>query len=437
MKVSVFGLGYVGAVCVGCLAHDGHDVVGVDPNPMKVASINQGRSPVLEADLSEIIAAGRAAGRIRGVSTALDAVQSSDIALICVGTPSETNGSLNLSFVRRVCEEIGAAIRERDRFFVVVVRSTVLPGTTRDVVVPTLEQASGKKVGTDFGVCVNPEFLREGLAIKDYFDPAKLVIGASDDASRDALIEMYTSSPVKATVVDPALAEMVKYADNTWHALKVSFANEMGSLARPLGLDGIELMRLFCLDEKLNLGPEYLRPGFAFGGSCLPKDVRALRHRARVLDLDLPIVNAIIASNEQHIARSFDMVVACGNRRVGVLGLSFKAGTDDLRESPLVDLVERLVGKGYEVRVHDRFVRPDELVGANREFILDHVPHILDLLVGSAEELIAHASTAVLGAVDETTPILLSGLDRTQCVVDLVGVAKGDVGEAAHHGICW
>jgi GDP-mannose 6-dehydrogenase len=433
MRISVFGLGYVGAVSAACLAADGHTVVGVDTNQLKVDLLNQGRSPVVEAGLGELVAEGVGSGRLRATTDCVEAVGSSDLGFVCVGTPSKANGSLDLTYLRRVAEDIGKALRVHQVPFVVVVRSTVLPGTTREVVIPTIEGAAGRSVS----VCVHPEFLREGTAIRDYREPSKVVVGATHEDAR-ALVTpavVQPGAPVIQTEIE--LAEIAKYADNAWHALKVTFANEIGSLAKAQGLDGQRVMEMLCADTKLNLSPVYLRPGFAFGGSCLPKDVRALRYRGRSLDLDLPVLNAILPSNQQQLDRAFQMIANAGARQVGVLGLAFKAGTDDLRESPMVEVVERLIGKGYDVRIYDANVNLAKLVGANRSYILDQIPHISDLMVGSVQEVVDHAGTLVIGNDDPAFREVADQPRPGQRIVDLVRVGGRRSDGSGYDGICW
>jgi GDP-mannose 6-dehydrogenase len=433
MRISVFGLGYVGAVSAACLAADGHTVVGVDTNPLKVDLLNQGRSPVVEAGLAELVAAGVDSGRLRATTDCVEAVAGTDVAFVCVGTPSRANGSLELAHLRQVVEDIGQVLRRHQAPFVVVVRSTVLPGTTRQVVLPTLERLAGRAVPA----CVHPEFLREGSAIRDYREPSKVVVGALDDGVRDLVTAIAARPGAPLVHTDLELAEMAKYTDNAWHALKVAFANEIGSLARAQGLDGQQVMKVLCADRKLNLSPAYLRPGFAFGGSCLPKDVRALRHQGRTLDLDLPVLNAILPSNQQQLERAFQLVVAADARQVGVLGLAFKAGTDDLRESPMVELVERLIGKGYDVRVYDRNVQLAKLVGANKSYILEQIPHIAELLLASIDEVVDHARTLVIGNDDAAFRAVAADPPPGRRVVDLVGVVPRRSGGDGYDGICW
>jgi GDP-mannose 6-dehydrogenase len=436
MKISVFGLGYVGAVSAGCLAGDGHTVVGVDPNRTKVDLINAGRTPIIEKDIGELIAESVRAGRLSATTSVADAVAATEISLVCVGTPSQLNGNLDLSYVRRVCEEIGGALRGKAAFHVVVARSTMLPGTMRNVVIPTLEAASGKKAGVDFGVCNNPEFLREGTAVHDYHHPPKTVIGESDPRAGDKLLELYAGLDAPLVRTDVETAEMVKYADNNWHALKVAFANEIGNVCKAVGIDGHKVMEIFCRDTKLNLSPYYMKPGFAFGGSCLPKDVRALVYKARSLDVPVPVLESILPSNREQVRRAIEMVVAKGSRKVGVLGFAFKAGTDDLRESPMVDVIEALIGKGHELRVYDRNVQLAALTGANRDYILNHIPHISRLMVDSVKAVTDFADTIVIGNGAPEFREVPERLRAGQTVVDFVRISPRTSGEG-YDGICW
>lgn len=436
MKISIFGLGYVGAVSAGCLATDGHDVIGVDPNRTKVDLINQGTTPIIEKDIGEMISKTVKDGKLRATTDVRDAVLNTDMSLICVGTPSQLNGNLDLSHVRKVCEQIGEAIKEKNSFHVVVARSTMLPGSMRAVVIPTLEAASGKKAGVDFGVCNNPEFLREGTAVYDYYHPPKTVVGETDERAGEMLVKLYEKMEAPLVRTDVETAEMVKYTDNTWHAVKVAFANEIGNICKAVGIDGHKVMEIFCQDTKLNLSPYYMKPGFAFGGSCLPKDVRALTYKARSLDLELPLLDSILPSNRKQVEKGVNMIVDKGNRKVGILGFSFKAGTDDLRESPLVDVIEHLLGKGYELKLYDKNVNLAALTGANQDYILNHIPHISKLMVNSMEEVLAFADTVVIGngaAEFKEVPALLKD---GQVIVDLVRISKEQSG-GQYDGICW
>lgn len=436
MRVSIFGLGYVGAVSAACLAKEGHEVIGVDPNETKIDLIQKGQSPIIEESVGEMIADAVEGRTLTLTSDVAYAVANSALSLICVGTPSQLNGSLDLRHVRNVCEQIGRALKASNGFHVVVARSTMLPGSMRTVVIPFLEEHSGKQAGVDFGVCNNPEFLREGTAVWDFYHPPKTVIGETDDRSGDILASLYEGLDAPLIRTDVETAEMVKYTDNVWHALKVGFANEIGSIAKALGLDGHRVMDIFCQDTKLNLSPYYLKPGFAFGGSCLPKDVRALTYKARERDVAVPILDAIMPSNELQVKRGLAMVIAAGRKKVSVLGFSFKAGTDDLRESPIVELIERLLGKGYDVRVYDRNVQIASLVGANRDYILNHIPHISRLMVESLEDGLAHAETIVIGNASPEFAGLLNRLEPDQLLVDLVRIADKRT-EGQYRGISW
>ena len=437
MNISIFGLGYVGAVSAGCLAKDGHRVIGVDPNQTKVALINQGTSPIIEKDIGSIISSCVKDGRLTATTNVAEAVQNSDISLICVGTPSQLNGSLDLTYVRRVCEEIGAAMAAKSSFHVVVARSTMLPGTMKDVVIPTLEASSGKRAGIDFGVCNNPEFLREGTAVYDYYQPPKTVIGETDSRSGDILATIYEGMDAPLIRTDVATAEMVKYTDNVWHALKVGFANEIGNICKSLNIDGHKVMEIFCHDHKLNLSSYYLKPGFAFGGSCLPKDVRALTYKAKTLDVETPILNSILPGNQLQIQRGIKMITEHGKRRVGILGFSFKAGTDDLRESPVVDVIETLIGKGYDLKLYDQNVSLASITGSNRDYILNHIPHISRLMVDDIAELLAHAEVIVIGNGAAEFKDILSRIRPGQVVIDLVRIGSGRSEAGRYEGICW
>jgi len=437
MKLSVMGLGYVGAVSAGCLAHQGHEVIGVDPDTRKVDLINAGKTPIIEKEIGEIIERQVAAGRLSATTDVAVAVQQTDLSLICVGTPSSRNGDIDLSYVRRVCQQIGMAMRDHHGALVVAIRSTLLPGTMREVVIPTLEASSGRRAGIEFGVCINPEFLREGTAVHDYFNPPKTIIGELNRASGDLLASLYAGFQAPCIRTDIATAEMVKYADNAWHALKVGFANEIGNICKGLGVDSHHVMDIFCRDSKLNLSPYYLRPGFAFGGSCLPKDLRALLYRAKSLDLNLPILSAILPSNELQIERAVQTVIESGSKKVGMLGLSFKAGTDDLRESPVVELAERLLGKGYDLRIYDSNVRLASIHGANRDYILNRIPHVSRLLVSSIEEVLDHAATIVIGNPAPEFRDVSRRMSDGQTIIDLVRITDSPSVSGVYEGICW
>ncbi|MDO8946011.1 MAG: UDP-glucose/GDP-mannose dehydrogenase family protein [Desulfocapsaceae bacterium] len=437
MKISIFGMGYVGAVSAGCLAGEGHEIIGVDPVQTKVDLINSGQTPIIEKDIGELIKEGVENGRLRATTDAGAAVAATDISFVCVGTPSQLNGNLDLKYIRRVCERIGKAMKTKGKYHVVVIRSTILPGTMREVVIPTLEESAGFEAGKDFGVCNNPEFLREGTAVYDFHHPPKTVIGETDSVSGDLLASIYERLDAPLIRTDVETAEMVKYVDNCWHALKVGFANEVGNICKSIGADGHKVMDIFCQDTKLNLSPYYMKPGFAFGGSCLPKDLRALTYKAKSLDLDLPILNSILPSNTLQTERGLKMVMAQKGRKIGVLGFSFKAGTDDLRESPIVEMIERLLGKGYDIKLYDKNVNLASLVGANRDFILNVIPHISKMMVESIDEVLDHAETIIIGNGAAEFQDILGRISKSQVVVDLVRISEKQSDGEQYDGICW
>lgn len=437
MKISIFGLGYVGTVCAGCLVSEGHTVTGVDVNTNKVDQMNSGMASIIEPKLPELFIAGHQNKLLSATTSASDAIQSTDISLVCVGTPSQANGNLDLTYMKRVSEEIGAALRNKTSPHLVVYRSTMLPGTTEDQLIPILELHSGKKVGVGFDVCYNPEFLREGTSVYDFYNPPKIVVGERERGTGDALLKLY--SGIEAPVIRTSIrvSEMSKYCDNTFHALKVSFANEIGNLCKKMGVDSHDVMSVFCEDRKLNLSPAYLKPGFAFGGSCLPKDLRALVYQAKRFDLDSPVLNAILPSNAAQVETGIQMIMGMGKKRIGFLGMSFKPDTDDLRESPLVEVIETLLGKGYLIRIYDRNVSASRLIGANRKFMEEHIPHLSSLLVASAEELTAAADVIVVGYNSPEFTSALQSLRADQTVVDLARIAQPFTSRARYEGICW
>lgn len=421
-RISVFGLGYVGSVTAACLASLGHDVVGVDVNDAKLESLRSGRSPMTEVGLDDLLASAAASRRLRLTTDAQSAVAESDVSLICVGTPSNRNGSLDLRAVERVTEQIGAAMgRKLDRH-TVVMRSTVLPGAARNVVVPRLESSSGLKAGADFGYVSNPEFLREGSAVADFMSPEYTVVGEWDSDSGNVVEELYSMLEAPVLRVPVETAEMVKYASNAFHAVKVAFANEIGHLAKVQGIDGRSVMEILCRDHRLNISPAYLRPGFAFGGSCLPKDTRALVYRAREIDVDVPLLAAILPSNDVQVQRAIAAVEDAEGKHIGILGLAFKAGTDDVRESPMVAVIETLVGRGYQVQVFDEDVRLSNLIGANRAYLEAEIPHIASLMVDDLDEMVRTCDVLVVGNSSKVFADLGSRMDENQVLVDLVGV---------------
>jgi GDP-mannose 6-dehydrogenase len=437
LKISIFGMGYVGTVSAGCLARDGHEVIGIDPIDTKVDLINSGCTPIVEAEIGEIVAEAVKTQRLRATSDQNQAVLETDLSFVCVGTPSQVNGNLDLTYIRRVCEQIGQAIKNKADRHTIVIRSTVLPGTMRQMIIPVLEEHSGKKAGVDFGLCNNPEFLREGSAVKDFYNPPKTVIGELDQVSGDLLAELYAGLDAPMIRTDIETAEMVKYVDNCWHALKIGFANEIGNVCKALSIDAHKVMKIFCQDRKLNISSAYLEPGFAFGGSCLPKDLRALAYTAKMRDLDLPILTSILPSNEMQVSRGLQLIMGKGHRRVGVLGFSFKAGTDDLRESPIIEVIERLLGKGYDLRIYDKNVKIASLVGANRDFILNRIPHISRLMVDHVDAVLEHGQTIVIGNKDPEFSHVPSQLRDGQTIVDFVRITDSRSENGKYDGICW
>ncbi|MGB8579965.1 MAG: UDP-glucose/GDP-mannose dehydrogenase family protein [Candidatus Sulfotelmatobacter sp.] len=438
-SISVFGLGYVGTVTAACLAHKGHNVIGVDLSSSKVEAMQSGRSPIVEPNVSDLISQSHAAKHLHATSDSAYAVMNSDISFLCVGTPSLRNGKLDLGHIEPVCRDIGQVLKRKDGFHLVVLRSTVLPGTAETIVVPALEKSSGKKLGEDFGVCVNPEFMREGTAVADFLEPAMTVIGAANSKHSGILREVYQWVPGRIFETSFRSAEMVKYVCNAWHAVKVSFANEIGTLAKELGVDAEAVTEIFTADTKLNISPTYLKPGFAFGGSCLPKDVRALSYRAKELDLNLPLFQSILASNEEHLDRAVEMVLTTGKKKVAVLGLSFKAATDDLRESPQVQLVKRLLGEGRQIRIWDDNVSLGHLIGSNRQYIEEVIPHIGSLLSTSMKEVVGDAEVVVIATRGLNKDELRRCLRADHIVIDLVNLERKSrpASSGPYEGICW
>ncbi|MFT4074402.1 MAG: nucleotide sugar dehydrogenase [Asticcacaulis sp.] len=437
-RVSVFGIGYVGAVTAACICKDGFAVHAVDISPQKAAALGKGISPIVEPGLPELLAEAVHEGLLTAGTDADYAIQNTDISFICVGTPSLRSGNLDLSYVAAVAEDIGQAIRHKEEYHSIVMRSTMLPGSMDQTVIPILERASGKKAGIDFGLAYYPEFLREATAIADYEDPAVVIMGVEDDATLFTLRQINHRLTSPEFIVDIRTAEAIKYANNCWHATKISFANEIGNIAKAAGIDGHKIMEAVCADRRLNISPVYMKPGMAFGGSCLPKDLRALRYRARSLEVTTPLLDAVAESNQIQIDRAFHMIAATGRKNIAMLGLSFKAGTDDLRESPLVEIAERLHGKGYKIKIFDENVRYSSLMGANLSYVQAHLPHLADLMVGSIDEASEFADILVVGNSDLRFGEAIVRKREDQLVVDFVRVSKevrsNDVDYA---GLCW
>jgi GDP-mannose 6-dehydrogenase len=436
VRINIYGLGYVGSVSAACLAAAGHDILGIDVDQVKVDSINQGVSAVVEPGLTDLIRAGVTAGKLRATT---DAIDESDVSMVCVGTPSNENGSLCLDHVASAAEDIGAFLRARQSYHVVIIRSTVLPGTVEGFVIPILERHSGKKAGTDFGVCMNPEFLREGTSLKDFEAPPFTIIGELDARSGDVVSQLYAglSAPLIRTRI--AVAEMVKYTGNAYHALKITFANEIGNICKRLGLDGKEVMEIFCRDEKLNVSAAYLQPGFAFGGSCLPKDLRALLYKAKEVDFEPAVLRSILTSNVDQINQAYRLVQKTGRKKVAVLGLSFKPGTDDLRESPTAELIETMIGKGYRVSIYDREVSLARLYGSNKAYIEQTIPHISCLMKQSIESALEGAEVIVVAKRSPEFQEAIERLGNGAYVVDLANVRPQLSPEKGrrYEGICW
>ncbi|MEM7338503.1 MAG: nucleotide sugar dehydrogenase [Actinomycetota bacterium] len=436
MNIAVFGLGYVGTVTAACLSGLGHRVTGVDPLQPKVDALNDGRSPVLEPGVEELLAAGLAAGRIHATTDVAAAVAASELALICVGTPSRTNGDIDLRHIEAVSTQIGQALAAAEpKPYTVVIRSTVLPGTAARAV-ELLAAEVGERSGVT--VAVNPEFLREGQGVDDFRNPPLILVGADNESAGQQVISLYDGIDAERRVVATPLAELVKYANNSWHAAKVTFANEIGVVAQALGVDGRDVMDIVCSDTKLNISPAYLRPGFAFGGSCLPKDVRAITFAAKSHDVATPLLSSLLPSNSIHTQRVIDQLIEWDRRRIGFVGLAFKPGTDDLRESPLVEVVERMIGKGFDCVIHDQDLSTSDLIGSNRAYIEREIPHLSQLLQGNVAELVADCDVLV---VSKPSPELLAALaarsNTEQIVVDLAGLPADAIGDRSYWGVAW
>lgn len=439
VSISVFGLGYVGSVSAACLAHMGHQVTGVDVSPAKVEMLNRGQSPIIEAGMSDLVGEGLAAGKLRATSHAAEAVRESDISFICVGTPSLRNGKLDLTHIEKVASEIGEALQDKRGPHLVVLRSTVLPGTTESILISILEKKSGRHYGTDLTVAYNPEFMREGSAVADFLNPPYTILGAVDSQHLLLLRELYAGIPAPVFETNIAVSEMVKYVSNLFHAVKVGFANEIGTLCKFLAVDSQVVTDIFLSDQKLNISSAYLAPGFAFGGSCLPKDLRAITYRAKELDLSLPLLESLTPSNAEHINRAVEAVLRTNLKKIAMLGLSFKAGTDDLRESPQVQLIKRLLGEGCQVRIWDRDVSLGRLAGSNRQYIEEVIPHIGSLLSTDLEGTVRSAEVVIIGTKAAMKKELENLLNPEQIVIDLVNLDKSRRVDAhgKYEGICW
>jgi GDP-mannose 6-dehydrogenase len=435
MRINIFGLGYVGCVSAACLAKRKHNVFGIDIDQVKVDIINAGKSPIVEDGLDELISETVASSNLKAMISGQ--IPEADVSIICVGTPSNENGSLDLKYLIKVAEQIGEFLAQTKSYHLIVNRSTVLPGTIEDILIPTLESISGKKAGEDFGVCMNPEFMREGSSIYDYNNPPLTSIGELDKKSGDTLEKIYADIDAPLYRSNIKVAEMLKYSSNTFHALKVTFANEIGNICKKVGIDSHDVMEIFTKDTKLNISPYYLKPGFSFGGSCLPKDLRAITYKAKELDLDLPLLNSLIVSNKQQIEKAFNIIAKSGKKNIGVLGLSFKAGTDDLRESPIVELIEKLIGKGYNLKIFDEEVSMAKIFGSNKKYIETVIPHISSLISNSINDVIDESDLVIIGKKEISYMNALTENDSVY-VFDLVKLfSQNNQPKENYEGICW
>jgi GDP-mannose 6-dehydrogenase len=435
MKISIFGLGYVGCVSLGCLAKNGHTVTGVDVNPFKTELINKGLATIVEKDIDHIIAEQHQLGKISATTDAISAVKSTEISIICVGTPSSAQGHLNLQYIFQTAEQIGEAIREKEDFHVVIIRSTVMPGTNKKLG-EIIEKFSGKKRGEAFSVVSNPEFLREGSAVQDYYHPAITIIGGDNQRALDKVASLYSdlNAPVETTEIE--VAEIIKYVNNSFHALKISFANEVGNVCKALNIDSHQVMDIFCKDTHLNISPAYFKPGFAYGGSCLPKDLKGMVTLAHDHYLNTPVLNAVHESNEHQKELAFEMINKTGKKNVALMGLSFKEGTDDLRYSPSVDIAEKLLGKGFHVSIYDKNVHISKLVGANKLFIEEHLPHIADLITSDPAEALLNADIVLLNHKNFDPDPYIDSLSQKEALIDLVRIPKLE-SMSNYVGLCW
>ncbi len=438
MKISVFGLGYVGCISAACLAKNGHEIIGVDINKQKVDLINQGMATVLEKDLDKIIENAVTSSKLKATTNIEEANLNYEDSLICVGTPSNPNGSLNIAHIKKVCEEIGNVLSKKSDFHVVTIRSTVLPGTTGGILIPALEKSSDKEVWTDFGICVNPEFMREGSGIYDFYHPERIVIGTSDEKTGNLIETMYEDVDAPIVKTDIKTAEMTKYVDNAFHGLKVTFANEIGNICKKMEIDSHEVMDIFCMDKKLNLSPYYLKPGFAFGGSCLPKDLRALLYKTKKDDLECSVLASILQSNQKQIEKGIDLIISQGKKNIGIFGLAFKSETDDIRESPIVQIIETLLGKGYNIRIYDNSVFLPNVIGANQAFIEEKIPHITSLFSSSLEEVVRNSEVLVTSNKNDAFKKIPKLMKDGQILIDFVRLVEAnEIEKGKYLGMSW
>ncbi|MBD8490471.1 UDP-glucose/GDP-mannose dehydrogenase family protein [Echinicola sp. CAU 1574] len=435
MNISIFGLGYVGCVSLGCLAKNGHNVIGVDINDLKAELINKGKPTIIEKDIDVIIKEEFDKGKISATTCAQEAVLNTSVSIICVGTPSSPQGHLNLNYIYKTAEQIGEALKEKDDFHVVVVRSTVMPGTNKKLG-EIIEKFSEKKRNVDFSVVSNPEFLREGSAVKDYYHPAVTVIGGDNDKALGIVASLYQDLPAPIEKTDIEVAEIIKYVNNSFHALKISFANEVGNICKSLNIDSHKVMDIFCKDTHLNISPAYFKPGFAYGGSCLPKDLKGMVTLAHDHYLSTPVLGAVHDSNETQKRLAFELIQRTGKRKIALMGLSFKEGTDDLRYSPSVDMAEKLIGKGFQLTIFDSNVHISKLVGANKLFIEEHLPHLSDLITDDPSKAINEADVILLNHKNFNPDPFLEELSQKESLIDLVRIPKLET-MPNYIGLCW
>ncbi len=438
MNISIFGLGYVGCITGACLAKAGNKIIGVDIDTNKVSIINSGRSPIVEPEIEEIIKKVVSHKQLIATTDYKSAILNSELSLVCVGTPGDSKGKINLSVIKKTCYEIGSGIKDKNEYHLVVIRSTMIPGTTEEVLIPILEESSNKKIGQDFGICVHPEFLREGSSVYDYYNPPLILIGESNSSDGEMVAKLYPEIKADIKKTPIKIAEMTKYVSNIFHSLKVTFANEIGNLCKELEIDSHEVMNIFCADKKLNISSSYLKPGFAFGGSCLPKDLKAVLYKAKQCDLKVPLLNSILSSNQYQIEKGIDIVLQTGKKKIGILGLSFKSGTDDLRESPMVVFAERLLGKGLKIKIYDENVSLAKVFGSNKKYIEEVIPHISSLICSSINEIVEHSEVMIIGNNDKEFKKVLDLCRENQIIIDLVRISKKiPVIKGKYIGLCW
>jgi GDP-mannose 6-dehydrogenase len=436
MNISIFGLGYVGCVSIGCLAKNGHHVIGVDVSQVKVDQINAGKATIIEKDIDHIIAEQRAKGNIEATTDSKEAILKTDITIVAVGTPSSDKGHLNLNYIFKVAEVAGLALKEKKDFHIIAIRSTIMPGTC-DKFATIVEEASGKKRNVDFAIVDNPEFLREGTAVEDYYNPPLTLIGSDNSQAAETVASLYRQLPGEVIITDLKIAEIMKYVNNTFHALKISFGNEIGNICSEMGIDSHKVMEIFCKDKQLNISPYYFKPGFAFGGSCLPKDLKGLQTLAHDLYVSVPVIDSINKSNELQITRAVDIIQHTEKKRIGFLGLSFKAGTDDLRNSPAVAVVETLLGKGYSVKIYDKHIHLSNLTGTNKVYIDHHIPHLSKLMVKNAEDLIKDVDVIVINNKEQEYLDVLEKAGDEALIVDMVRLPEAIRNKNNYTGINW